>query len=890
MKVLKPDSLALLYRSLRFGRRNLLSLGLMGLFRFDRAELGSEPELWAAAAAALGQDQVLDEGLPKPAGEFLAYGACHSAGGVPVQQLPVNVRVGGIEKTLYVFGDRHFTALGGISSPQPFVRMPVDATHAFGGAGHAVNPLGIGAVERVDTDGVPRQPLPNIETPAALVMNSRDTPAPAGYGAVPSSAPERRRQLGRFDDAWLKHTWPHLPEDTQPDYFQAAPRDQRMAGFFRGDEAVAIGNMHPSRALITTRLPGLRARCFVNRRAGNTEEFVEVDTRLETVWLFPELECGIVLYRAVQQTLDEQADDVLHLLAEWESQDQAPLPLAHYRELFERRIAAAAEAPEPAAAPPAAVAAGAEAAAAPAAAAVAVPAGAVAAVPLAEDAELERMGAELEKMTADLKRQHGVKDSDVQALMKHGAPDGEVSLDELERLSAEIEKQTAETLKKHGVTAADAEKLIPAKAAGEAAPDLAGLQASLQQIESGTQKLMAGHGMTDASLRQFAASHPGLGHLSAYLGNKPELGALFAGLEELPVAAALPAMPQMPALPELAPAPAQAVPPVDRDYVIARHARRQNFAGHDLSGLDLSGLDLAGADFADAVLEKTRFADSRLAGANFGRSLLKDADFNGADLTKAGLAGVSAGAATFAGARMEGSDVSAADFSGADFSATKLSGANLSGSVFDGAKMAGFAASGCRADKTRFNECDLKGADFSNANLAGASFSQACIEDALLTGTRCEKTEFYGTQATRANFGDANLKGSRADQATQFADARFTGANLGRANWEGAGISKALFDRAVLDDADFSRVAGVGAQFAGASAKGAKFDKADLANADFTRVNLFKGSFRAARLETTALKFANLYGADFYGTTTTAANTEGSVIDNTLLPVRRIAT
>ncbi len=886
MKVFKPDALALLYRNLRFGRRNQLSLGLMGMFRYGssrRDALATEPELWAAVAAALGSDQILDEGTPKTSAEFLVYGACHSPDGSAVEQLPVNVKVGTVAKTLYVFGDRQFTLLGA-SGPKPFVRMPLGAANAFGGPGHPVNPLGKGFAEVPGPDGALIRPLPNVELPQSLMVHAGDTPAPAGFGALASNLPQRQRLLGQFDDAWLKRNWPHLPEDTQPEFFQAAPPDQRMAGFFRGDEAISISHMNPRQSLISTSLPKLRARCFVNRLRGGREEFAEIEARAETVWLFPELECGIVLYRAVETTLDEEADDVLHMMAEWENLADAPLSFEHYHALFKSKLPAAVAEAEAAAPPPPAPAASAKPAAV--AAAVALPVAASASDPSPGMVELQAMDADLQAKTAEIMKRHGLSENDLTKLVPPST-EAPATVAELEGLIEKLEQRAADILRGNGMTQADVQKMLP-PAMAETPANMAELQSLLQQVEAQTRQTLAKQGMTEASLREFVASRPELANVVSSVAPQPELSTMFVGLPAMPALATAAAAPPMAPPAELALPEAVGTPrPLTREGVVERHALGRSFEKMDLRGLDLSGLDLAGANFSEAVLEKTSFANSKLQGVSFSRSLVAQADFSGADLSKASLAGASAASAKFAGTRMEGSDASAGDFSGADFLGAKLAGANLSRAVFDGAKMAGFSAADCRADGASFSECDLKGADFARANLAGASFGQACLEDAQLTGTRCEKTEFYGARAARANFSDANLKGSRADKGTQFTDARFTGAHLGRANWEGAGIQKALFDKAVLDDADFSRVAGTGAQFAGASAKGAKFDKADLANADFTRVNLFQGSLRAAKLEITALKFSNLYGADFYGTTTTTANTEGSVIDNTLLPVRR---
>ncbi|MGN6579749.1 MAG: DUF2169 domain-containing protein, partial [Bordetella sp.] len=243
MKIYRPDNLGVLYRSMHFARRDTLAIGMLAFFRFDRGEpsdLLPEPELWAAAAPALG-DAPLDEGMPKPAAEYKVYGKAHaSAGGAVGQGIPVGVTLGGLSKQALLTAEQKFLS-------EPF------------------------------------------------------------WGLAPN-APQRQSLLGAFDDRWLKNTWPHLPEDTRLEYFMSAPADQRFPTFLQGGEALELRNLHPSWPVLTGRLPNVRARCFVNRRiAGGKEELSEAQARLETVWLLPELERGIVLFRAQAACADDDA-------------------------------------------------------------------------------------------------------------------------------------------------------------------------------------------------------------------------------------------------------------------------------------------------------------------------------------------------------------------------------------------------------------------------------------------------------------------------------------------------------------------------------------------------------------------------------------------------------
>lgn len=892
MKVFKPDTLSLLYRSFRFAGQSKLSVGLMACFEFDKNQLAGllpDPELWKRAAKAMGADVILDEGFPKPAGEFLVFGSAYAPLNTQATEVAVTAQIGQLKKSLFARGDRHFNALGLASAPQPFSSMPITPATAFGGAGFAANPLGKGAQKIKAADGTSVLPLPNIETADKPIVMAGDTTPPAGFWAHGPDAPERARHLGNFDQPWLKNTWPHLPDTTSLAYFQTAPADQRLGGFFRGDEPIQLGNMHPAQPSIASSLPKLRARCFINRRVAGGEEFSEIEARAETVWLFPGLGCGIVLYRAVTNTVDEDAEDILHVMAEWESMADAPLSFSHYHEEFLRRVpqtvqevpAAAADVPAdtPSAAMPAA------AVAVPVAAAAVTPAEFLAGSP--ELQEVHLLAAELNKNTQEMMLKHGITPADLAPYLKEAPEPPVQSLEAVEKMAADLQAHTRELMQKHNITDKDLAPFMP-KPEVESANPLGEMEKAFLELQANTQATMQKTGLTQADIDAFMAKSPEMADMVGQPA--PDIKAVMAGLAAVMPAAAL-AKPKLDApeleLPEPEPEAPPAAHKLTRNEVIARHALKQGFVSQDLSGLDLSGLDLAGADFSAALLEKTSFKDSRLAGAGFKGALLAGGDFSGADLSGAVLAGASAGSALFAKTRMDGVDASQGDFSAADFSQAQLGNANIAGSIFDGSKMAGVQAARCNAHQASFADCDLAGASMVEARLTAAAFTGARLGKANFANTACDNAEFYGADATQANFTNANLKASRADATSQFAEAQLGRSHLGRAAWEGVLLAKANLEGATLDDADFSRAQAAGALFGRASAKGAKFDKADLSRADFTGVNLFKGSMRHTKTEATLLRKANLYGVDFYGTSPTIASLEGSNIEQTLLLIRK---
>ncbi|BBU32783.1 hypothetical protein BTHE68_65170 (plasmid) [Burkholderia sp. THE68] len=873
MKILKPDNLALVYRGLRLARRDVLSIGMIAGFRFDAASLDAllpEPDLWAAVAEALGKNAILDEGYPKPVGEYLIHGAAHAPAGTQVAQQRVSARIGALGKSLVVSGERHFNALGLISAATPYTQMPIEPATAFGGAGCADNPLGKGYAEIDNADGTRVWPLPNVESETRRIASRGERVAPAGFWGNGCDAPLRRQHLGACDERWLKNEWPHLPSDTRPEFFLSAPSDQRLPGYFSGDERFEIVNMHPRASMLQGALPRLRARCFVNTNGTLTE----VATHAETLWLFPGLECGVVLYRALANIADTDASQVSHLMAEWERQGDAPLPFEHYRDVFRERIAVAVPARAAAAVEPDAAA---EAVAKPVA--VALPQAAVS-FDTAGLSAAQAQTAALNSESRALMAKFGKTDADIAPFLKAAPPERVPTLAEVKASVAELNAETRALMQKHGVNDADAARFLTQPEADASAADLPGLLARLQ---AETQQRMRDAGLSEADVRRQLASRPELAEALPHLAPPGVVSAAdFAAL------AALAAKP--PALP----APAVDVPEVEapvviqltREDVIARHAARQSLANFDLSGLDLSKLDLTGADFSGAMLDKTSFAGSVLADANFTQALAREADFSAADLERAQFAKASAASSTFAQAKLRNAQLVVGNFTGADFSASTLANADLRGAVFDQAKLAGADASACQAQSASFTDGDLSGAKFNAAALGAASFNGSRLAGSDFSRSICQQTEFYGVDAQQANFTDADLSHSRADAKTCFDDARFTRTRLNRAAWDGVQIRRANFERAVIDHADFSNAQAQAARFDASSAKGARFDKADLCGAGLDAVNLFTGSLRCANLKGTLLRHANLYGVNFEGTQPTIASLEGSNIDRTILQFR----
>ena len=108
--------------------------------------------------------------------------------------------------------------------------------------------------------------MPNIEEPQHPIHRLGRRYAPAGFGALDVGVMPRRKWIGTYGRRWKAHAFPGMADDTQPEFFNAAPEDQRIVGHFQGGEAYRLEGMHPQLPVIEGFLPDFRSRAFVHRK------------------------------------------------------------------------------------------------------------------------------------------------------------------------------------------------------------------------------------------------------------------------------------------------------------------------------------------------------------------------------------------------------------------------------------------------------------------------------------------------------------------------------------------------------------------------------------------------------------------------------------------------
>lgn len=863
MLIEKPETLTVLIKTCRIHRKAYLVATILGAFHFDlREALLEEPEIWQTAGTGLPRREVLDALMPKPCGEFLAAGKCFSASGKPTPALQVRLAVGRLEKNIVVFGPRTWsTQYFKNMKIEPFVEMDICYEKAFGGPGFGRNPLGTGYFAGHGGEReIKERHLPNIEHPGQLITSPSDSPDPVGIGPLGMDWPQRAGCLGAYDRKWLNSNWPWFPDDFDPKFFNAAPQDQQLAsGYFKGDEPLVIEHMHSHVPRIASALPGLRTRCFITwKERYKKEEFIELPARLDTVWLFPNVLKGVLIWRAVREVADEDAEEVSSLVVGLERLTEAPRKPDFYRERPDRQ--APGESGKP-----------------------------------TDEGSQQRSGPAAEPVS--------------QGAETTPDPAPEVYR-ELEKQIAEGESAVFDQLRKLGL---DPEKLLAGSAAALAmakGPEAGAfsLEDALQELarsEAGIEETFTKMGLdTDSLLIQAnldkPVKEPSLTELAGQLRESgaidDETAAMLADSDKEVNDALREVNHQLEARKE-EPADLEAVPetamgleetvPFTREMVMECLSKGESLAGRDLSGLDLSGLDFQGISLEGAILEKADLSNSVLTRANLSDAMLAGANLNRARLDSAllantNLAACNAGEADFTGADLRQADLSRGNVSGAAFAGASLDHGFFEETVFKGAKLEGASAKHAQflsADLSgvRFGKADVSAADFSGANLDGADFSSCTMPS----------TSFYEASGRNVRFTGAALQESRADKSTSFQKADFQQTDLSGSNWEGAGLDGAKFRQSLLLMADFSNCSLQSADFYRADAKQARFSGANLEKADMTSINLFRGDLSKARLVETDLKGSNLFDVEFLKAQVNKANFRNANLKRTKLADRK---
>jgi hypothetical protein len=251
-----------------------------------------------------GQSSLLydwDFALSKRTTDVLLNGHAYAPPDKEVTEVEVRMKVGTIDKSLRVVGDRRWQkAWAGftITDPQPFEKMPIVYERAFGGGDldqrngwDGRNPLGTGFTN--DADRVDGMRLPNIELPGESVSSWTSRLRVAGFGAIYPNWEPRPKFAGTYDEKWEQERFPLLPVDFDDRFNQCAPADQQPTQFLKGGEPVDLGNLTPGGRL-AFELP----RIFLSLQTEIAGKFLRHHADLYTVILEPDVPRVILVWRS----------------------------------------------------------------------------------------------------------------------------------------------------------------------------------------------------------------------------------------------------------------------------------------------------------------------------------------------------------------------------------------------------------------------------------------------------------------------------------------------------------------------------------------------------------------------------------------------------------------
>jgi uncharacterized protein YjbI with pentapeptide repeats len=780
----------------------------------------------------------------KPRADLLLVGTCHAPGGEPVRTCRVTFQVGTKSRSLLVFGDRSWrrnaAGLWMMTDPEPFAEMALRYENSFGGEGYKKNPVGKGFLKEEAKSENKEWMLPNIEDPNSRVNSEHSRPEPAGFGPLGRMWEERYSKLGTYGGNYLKERWPWFAEDFDTAHFNAAPPEMQLEGFLRGDETLYFENLHPDYLCYESGLPGLRARCFLNKLAGpetDQTHFDEVPMNLDTLWVDMDDEKLVLVWRGWTEVRSEDYDEVGHVFIMSEPLDQPPQSVENCYPLF---VAALAEyerawemTPEEPEAPETATEPGPD-ALAEAEAKEKAREELVKRVEAQTAAIFSQVGIDLERLPSEVREKAKEKQAGIIRKLTEDDPEKVMAMER-----EEIEDQMKDAFTKMGV---DTDKLPPItdKAKAEQAR-------FMKELGLGDMDIGA-----DEDLSRFWAM---MAVVFPKMGIDPEnLTPLIEeakkhqdrikkefGLEE-----------------EEEAEEAEVAPPLTREVVQERLVRGESLVREDLSGLDLSGLEMKGVDFSEAILAGAVLKQADLSGANLTNANLAGADLFGANLTGANLAG-----ADLSSANLENACLKDADATGGNLTEAKLAGAVLTDALFEKARMGRAILDQVEAGGVYFTEADLNGASFRSGELTGSDFSGCLLHGANFQGANLTEANVYGAQGTQVNFGEANLTGFRASAGCDFSQGSFVRASGLESAWHGANLAGADFSFSQMEGADFTKASLEAANFYAANMKFSRFVRADLRQAKLVKMNLFEGSLAKADLTEADFSGSNLYGAEF---------------------------
>ena len=716
----------------------------------------------------------------KPRADLLLVGKCYTPGGRLASACRPIFQVGSRSKSIGVFGNRYWKGLlKSMSDPEPFKEMEIRYENSYGGEGYKRNPIGKGYWKKQKDEGSKIWPLPNIEDPQDLIKSTSSNPEPTGFGPLNMMWEQRFSKAGTYKKEWQEERWPWYPRDLDWGFFNSAPLGMQVEDYLKGDEKLYLENLHPEISQYHSQLPGLRARCFVNKYDPEDEtqtHFEEVSLKLDTLWVDMELEKLILVWRGNTPIHDIKLKDIESIFSVTEPLSEPGKEAEFYWDELEERFSEAEEEKEDEEDE---------------------------AYWKAFDEDFEAFDKEFEEMDlefAQMDKEFAVLEAEAQrAFEKNTKMALARGLDPaiLDKPAEGKTLQEAQSVLK--AIKARLEKTNPEHAEHIQEVDLAVLKDAeeMDKAEEEFDQEMADLDeppMTRESVQEAAEKKDSLAgkNLSRLDLSGMDLSGLDFTEADL------------------------------RDSIL----KLTNLSKANLFEADLSGADMTEADLSDAILDEAYLSKAVLTGARLTGLSLNEADLSGLQLEGADFSGSKGRWADFSESNLEKAVFAGCKLPQADFSACKVNEADFRGSELQSAQF--YQVQAVKIDLESADVSELQASeksDFTEANcrnirgkgsiweesiLDRANYSGAMLEDAILSDVSAKQTRFI-----RANLGNATFEDSCLDGAV------FTEANLLRASFERASLIGTDLSRTNLYESSFWEAKTLNTNVHGANLKNA---------------------------------------------------------------------
>jgi len=877
MKIIKPLTLGVLHQPYRFQGRNRLSIAALGFFALGRSDerFLVDNLQWPRVLPQLPAGQPLDHVLPKAHAEVMLCGAAHAP--KPVESMHVRLQCGPVDKRLRVIGDRRWdrTWLRAvcIHTPKPFTSMPLTLDRAYGGAEHD-NPLGCGYLPRLSWLQVQAGKMPNIEYPDRPVVPGRRGQPYAAYAPQQLAHASRKREAsGTYDQRWLTEDFPGLPRDFDFSMYNLAPLDQQFHGRIAGGEAYRLEGLHPTESMIAGSLPSMQARAFVLAQGQGADAAQEVALRCDTVWFFPEVGVGLMVYRGEAPVADSDALDIDTLMVAYDAAER-PRDIGHYREVMALRrdphTAALHAFNESQLAPM-----------------------------RSQQAQAEREAARVRQTRAAQAHRQALLDETMEEFWQRSGMAKPQDYKSPQAPAPSLPAVSADALEEGDFDLAElyaSAQVLADQARRDGEARLAALSDQLPAASPPSEKSLAEQ--IDAALARAAQPAHDLQTPPQQAPWPPELSdalalaeqAMPGGVDPEQLAQLRSAIAGLPALQRAArtaaPEPTTLKEPLPDPVaqalgarMLAMHRAGEALAGRDFAGAWLQGADLRGADLRQVQLERADLSGACVAGADLSAAALTgarldEADFSGARLQGANLCGTSARSASFANAALNGAHAFDARWPGADLRGAQLDDAllmriDLSDAKLDDSRLTRTILMQAKAPRSRWvgsrwSMCVAPSADFAAACFDGATLSRSVLMDASLAGSSWQGATL-----------DTVYAGGKSD----WRDSRLSLLRANKCGWRSSSLVGACMDGAVLTNCDFGEADLSDARLRGAQLYRSLFMRSKLRNIDAGNASFFQSMCRKADFSDAGLEGAMLVQVDMSEAVMHGARMAGARVD-----------